>query len=278
MELTVLVDNNTLIDRYYVAEPGLSFLIEDDETTVLFDTGYSGIFMDNAAKMGKDMTVLDYIVLSHSHLDHTWGLDRLIKYYSELYIEKRRYTQPSLIAHPDAFISVGDDDYREIGSLMSEDKLKKHFPLRLSRQPRSLSSRLTFLGEIPQKNAFERQLSFGRKEGSDVDDYVIDDSALVYHSSRGLIIITGCSHSGICNIIEYAKEVCGDNRIVDVIGGFHLQNPSERQLEGTLSYFEKVRPESVHACHCTDLLSKIALSKVLPLKEVGVGLVLRYHD
>ena len=278
MEITVLVDNNTLIDRYFLAEPGLSLLIQDGETTALFDTGYSDIFIKNAIKMGKDLTNLDYLALSHNHLDHTWGLEPLIKYYTELQIEKHSFNRPALVAHPEIFASVSTDGFKEFGSLLSEDKLAKHFPLRLSAQAQSLSSRLTFLGEIPRRNNFEAACSFGRKEGSDADDYVIDDSALVYQSGKGLVIITGCSHAGICNIIEYAKEVCDDDRVLDIIGGFHLQNPPKRQLEGTISYMNELQPESVHACHCTDLFSKIALSNVINLKEVGVGLSLWYDD
>jgi len=276
MEIAVLVDNNTLIDRYFFAEPGIALLIQDDETTVLFDTGYSGVFIENAIKMGKDLTTLDYLALSHNHLDHTWGIEPLIKYYTELQIEKRPFKRPTIVAHPEIFVSVSNDEFTEFGSLVSADKVAKHFPLQLSAQPQALSSRLTFLGEIPRQNDFEALVSFGRKEGSSDDDYVIDDSAIVYHSSKGLVIITGCSHAGICNIVEYAKEVCGDDRVVDIVGGLHLQNPSQRQLEGTISYLSALQPQSVHACHCTDLASKIALSRVVRLKEVGVGLSIRY--
>lgn len=276
MELTVLVDNNTLIDRYFLAEPGLSLLIEDDETTVLFDTGYSDIFLKNAFKMGKDLTNLDYLILSHNHLDHTWGLEPLIRYFTELQIEQCPVKRPILVAHPEVFVSVNAEGLGEVGCLLSEEKLAKHFPIQLSAQPKSLSSKLTFLGEIPRRNDFEKNLTFGRKEDADEDDQVIDDSALVYHSSKGLIIITGCSHAGICNIIEYAKEICGDHRVVDIIGGFHLLNPPANQLKGTISYLEKLQPEAVHACHCTDLPSKIALSSVICLKEVGVGLSITY--
>ncbi|MCD6580679.1 MAG: MBL fold metallo-hydrolase [Desulfuromusa sp.] len=276
MKITVLVDNNTLIDRYFLAEPGLSLLIEDDETTVLFDTGYSDIFLKNAFKMGKDLKNLNYLVLSHNHLDHTWGLEPLIRYFTELQIEQRSFKRPTLVAHPEIFVSVSGEGYEEVGCLLSEEKLAKHFPVRLSAQPKALSSKLTFLGEIPRRNDFEKNLTFGRKEGADEDDQVIDDSALVYHSRNGLIIITGCSHAGICNIIEYAKEVCGDHRVVDIIGGFHLLNPPAQQLQGTLSYLETLQPEAVHACHCTDLASKIALSRVINLKEVGVGLSITY--
>jgi 7,8-dihydropterin-6-yl-methyl-4-(beta-D-ribofuranosyl)aminobenzene 5'-phosphate synthase len=91
-----------------------------------------------------------------------------------------------------------------------------------------------------------------------------------------LVIITGCSHAGICNIVEYARKVCGDSRVVDVIGGLHLLDPSQSQLEGTLSYLAKLNLSGLHACHCTDLASKIALSSVAPLQQTGVGLTLQY--
>ena len=144
MEITVLVDNNTLIDRYFFAEPGLSLLIEDDETTVLFDTGYSDIFLKNALKMGKNLTNLDYLVLSHNHLDHTWGLEPLIKYFTELQIEQRPFKRPTLVAHPEIFVSVDAPGLGEVGCLFTEEKLAKHFPVKLSAQPKALSSKLTF--------------------------------------------------------------------------------------------------------------------------------------
>ena len=61
-----------------------------------------------------------------------------------------------------------------------------------------------------------------------IDDTINDDSVIVYKSEKGLFVITGCSHSGICNIIEYAKKVCNDNRLYGVIGGFHLFDVNER--------------------------------------------------
>jgi 7,8-dihydropterin-6-yl-methyl-4-(beta-D-ribofuranosyl)aminobenzene 5'-phosphate synthase len=135
---------------------------------------------------------------------------------------------------------------------------------------------LIFLGEIPRLNDFEGKITFGKKDGEQEADTVIEDSAIVAKTKDGLVIITGCSHSGICNIIEYARVITGDDRILDIVGGFHLQNPSQDQLEGTIAYFKDLDSKTVHACHCTDLASKIALSKVCNIKEVGVGLSLEY--
>jgi metal-dependent hydrolase (beta-lactamase superfamily II) len=74
MKLSVLVDNNTLIDRYFLGEPALSFFIEEDDKRILFDTGYSDAFIRNAEKMRIDLRNLDWVALSHGHVDHTWGV------------------------------------------------------------------------------------------------------------------------------------------------------------------------------------------------------------
>jgi len=72
-----LVDNNTIIDQYYLGEPAVSVWIETDNKKILFDVGYSDVFIRNAKALGIDLTKADYLVLTHGHLDHTWG-DRAI--------------------------------------------------------------------------------------------------------------------------------------------------------------------------------------------------------
>ena len=104
----------------------------------------------------------------------------------------------------------------------------------------------------------------------------MDDTALAYISPRGLVIITGCSHAGICNIVEKAKRVTEIDNVVDIIGGFHLMDPTKKKIEGTKEYIKNLELDELHACHCTDLNSKIELAKVANLKEVGVGMRLLY--
>lgn len=276
LRLTVLVDNNTLIDRYLLAEPGLSFLVETGGTRVLFDTGFSDVFLRNAHKMGIDLSALDCVALSHGHEDHTWGLEPLVRHYAELEWEKRPFRRPALVAHPKAFASVSDPAFAEGGPLLSEAKLARHFPLKVSPEPQWLAPGLVYLTGIPRRNGFEGRLAFGRKEGETGPDTVPEDAALAYVSPQGLVVMVGCSHAGVCNTIEYAREVCGERRVADVIGGFHLQRPAPAHLEGTLAYFRELRPQALHACHCTDLKSKIALAAVAEVQEVGAGLVLEY--
>lgn len=275
--LTVLVDNNTLIDRYFLGEPGLSLLLQTGGKQVLFDVGYSDIFLKNAQKMGLDMTTLDFLALSHSHLDHTWGLEPLIRHFAELEIEQRPRQAPTIVAHPQTFTGVSDAGFPEFGSLITQSRLSKYFKLQLSREPQWLDEHMVYLGEIPRRHAFEGLLTFGVKDGESSGDTVPEDSAIACKTQEGLVVLTGCSHAGVCNIIDYAKEICKEERVLDVIGGLHLQNPSQEQLSGTLSYFEKLKAKAVHACHCTDLASKIALARVANVQEVGVGLRLEYE-
>ncbi len=278
MELTVLVDNNTIIDRYLKGEPGLSFLIEENNKKILFDTAYSEIFIENAIKMDYDLLDIDYIVLSHSHLDHTWGLNHLIKYYTEINIEGRENKKFKLITHPDTFKTRTLGDYKEVGTMISEKKIKQHCQLKLSKDPVWFMDDIVFLGEIERNNDFEAQEPIGKVVDGEQkkDDYVIEDSAIVYKKEEGLVVITGCSHAGICNIIEKAKRVCNEERIIDVIGGFHMLNPSEKQLAGTVKYMEKLQPEVIHPCHCTDFATRAELANVVNVEEVGTGLKLTY--
>ncbi len=277
MELHVLLDNNTIIDRYFKAEPGVSYYIKEGDVNILFDTGYSDVFLENAKKMQLDMLNIDYIVISHGHIDHSWGLIPLMRLQQEAIIERLTYKKPSFVSHPDA-LKYKRYNSEDIGTLVDEKKLKVHYKMQLTKEPYWLTDKLVFLGEIERTNNFEGLDSIGTimEENTERADYLLDDSALVYQSENGLVIITACSHSGICNIVEYAKKICKDDRIVDVVGGFHLLNPSTNVMDKTVNYFEQLNAKEVHACHCTDLKSKIALSRVANLQEVGVGMVLKY--
>jgi 7,8-dihydropterin-6-yl-methyl-4-(beta-D-ribofuranosyl)aminobenzene 5'-phosphate synthase len=222
MKLTVLVDNHTLIDRYFLGEAGVSYFIEDGEYRVLFDVGYSDVFIANARKINIDLLQMDHLVLSHGHLDHTWGLEPLIKLYTEAAVEGAPRRRPRLTAHPLVFAPKLLEGVGDIGMNIPETMLARHFELQLSRQPQWLTDRLVFLGEIERQNDFEAQHPLGRVviDGREQDDFLLDDSALAYRSAKGLVVITGCSHAGICNIVEQAREICREERVVDIIGGF----------------------------------------------------------
>ena len=278
MKLTVLCDNHTLIDRYFLGEPGLSFLIEDQGKRILFDAGYSDVFVKNAAKAGEDLLNLDYIALSHGHLDHTWGLVPLILAHQEASAEKKPCRVTTLVAHPQALEEKQDEDGSPIGSLLNAEILSRHFPLKLTRKPLALTENLIFLGEIPRTNTFENQkpVGFQIKDNKKEPDLLPDDTALVYKGAEGLVIITGCAHAGICNILDYAREVCKEVKIHAIIGGFHLLSPSPSLLAETLEFLKEAGVRTMYPCHCTDLTSIFALSQVAPVSQMGAGLVLQF--
>lgn len=250
MKLTVLVDNNTYIDNYYYGEPGLSFYIEDEEKRILFDTGYSDVVIKNANKMGIDLNTINTIVLSHGHNDHTGGL---------VYLRQ-------LKQNIDLYCLEGVDEYKEhngknISSPIKLDNLPNNFIIHKSMNVQKISKHLTLLGEI------KREVQPLRKLG---DDPLYDDSALVYQENDSISVITGCSHSGICNIVSQAMRITNINKIDKIIGGFHLLKNEEVTNE-VCEYFEKQNIKEVYPCHCTDLMSKITLSKVVNVRELGVS-------
>ena len=265
MKLTILVDNNTFIDQYYHGEPAAAFYIETEGKKVLFDTGYSDIILSNARKMEIDLQNVTHIVLSHGHDDHTKGLKYLKE---EIDISKMK-----LIAHPDCFLPKYNEDLY-VGSPFSEAKIQTMSDYIPCKSTYKITDNLIYLGEIPRKNSYENQKPIGKYmiEGLLKDDYLVDDTAMVYRSKKGLFIITGCSHSGICNIIEYAKKVCHEDKVYGVLGGFHLFKEDE-QLQKTIEYLHENKIEQFYPCHCVSLLARAKMMEKLPVTETGVGLV-----
>lgn len=263
MKLTVLCDNSTRVDAYYLAEPGVSYYLEDGEERILFDTGYSDVYVKNAAAMGIDLTKVTTLVLSHGHDDHTGGLVHL------------SVSGIPLVAHPEVF-APKEYEGLNIGSPMTVRQAEERFSLRLSREPVRLTDRLTFLGEIPRIHPFEGRRPIGRqlKEGEWKPDLLADDTALAYRGTEGLWIITGCSHAGICNIVEYASQVCGEERICGIIGGFHLMEADIQTME-TVRYLKGLNPREMRPCHCTCFAARAAIHQQLPVEETCVGDVLK---
>ncbi len=117
MKLKVLVDNNTYIDQYYCGEPAVSYYIEDEDTSFLFDVGYSDLFIRNSNALGIDLQNISSIVISHGHDDHTRGL----KYY----FEQNHKNNISIIAHPNAFKEKNDRQFKNLLSYFGERTKRK---------------------------------------------------------------------------------------------------------------------------------------------------------
>lgn len=268
MKLYVLVDNNTIIDSYFKGEPALSFYIEVDGCKILFDTGYSDLFLENAQKMGINLKDLDYIVLSHGHNDHTCGLECLMNFDFNKKVK--------MVAHPLTFNKKIDIDGPEIGCPLSINDLSKNFELILTDKPYNLSSTIKFLGEIPRE--LDKRIVAVDKiviNNEIVPDFYLDDSALVVTNNNKTTIITGCSHSGLINIVDYALKNTETMQINNIIGGFHLLDNDSAKAEEIAKYLLTKDVTKIAPCHCTNLLAKCVFSKYFDVQEIGVGVCIK---
>jgi len=281
MRISILVDNNTL--EFLSAEFGFSCYVEVDNKKLLFDTGYSNVFIENAFKLAINLYDIDFLTFSHGHEDHTWGLANLIQTYMQRVETKHNLVKPTLVCCPGVLEPKWLLDGHQNGMLVNKEAIASFFSIKLSNEPVWLTENMVFLGEIErkldfEKNAYKENVLPGKImiNGQLQEDRILDDSAIACKTKNGLVIITGCSHSGICNIIEHAKKVCYEQRVVDIIGGFHLINTDDYRLGKVCEYFKKLNLENLHMCHCTDFKAKERLEKVAPVQKTGVGLVLEY--
>jgi len=255
MKITILTEN--VAGGKLLAEHGLSYLIEIDGERILFDTGHSDVFLKNAKMLGIDIEDgVKTVILSHGHWDHGDGLS---------FIENKK-----LITHPSSFSKrFGKSDYRPVGLSLSREEIQEKFDLTETINHYQISSNFVFLGEIPRLNDFESQATSFEFENGE-DDFITDDSALVAVLNNELVVITGCSHSGICNICEYAKKVTGISKIKAVIGGFHLKHQNRQTFE-TIDYFKRNQVEKLYPSHCTELPALAVFYEEFKIEQVKTG-------
>jgi 7,8-dihydropterin-6-yl-methyl-4-(beta-D-ribofuranosyl)aminobenzene 5'-phosphate synthase len=247
-------------DKIFLAQHGFSVFIEAGKR-ILFDTGATDVFIHNAGLLGIDLNTTDWIVLSHGHWDHTNGLKAL-----------RTQERKNLLVHPGAFVDRRRASGEYNGMSCNRNEIAKKFHLILEKEPYQISDSIYFLGEIPRRNDFEAQkTAFFYMDGEKkCRDFISDDTALAIETQKGLVIITGCSHAGICNIIEYARQVTRQGKIFAVLGGFHLLG-DPIQLQKTIEYFKKNRIEHLYPMHCTDLPSLSKFHETFGIKKFCAG-------
>lgn len=255
MKLTVLTDNTA--GGRFLAEHGLSYLVELDDRTILFDTGHSDVFLQNAVKLNIDIKkTVDLIVLSHGHWDHGDGL--------------RFLEDKPLLTHHAAFMRrFRKSDRTSVGLSLTKETISQKFDLITTSGPFRISEHIFFLGEVARKNDFEAQsTSFCDENGN--DDFVPDDSALVLVENGQLVVISGCAHSGICNLCEQAKKVTGIGTISSVLGGFHLKQNNE-QTRQTIRYFRHEKVRNLMPSHCTGLPALSAFHDAFHIRLLKTG-------
>ena len=264
IRMTILCEDQARMgfrNKLFSGQHGLSIFIEAN-ATILLDAGPSDVTLKNAELAGADLKKVAWIALSHGHWDHGDGLLPLAE----------AGIHPKLICHPGVFVDRRKATGEFNGMALSRDQATTLFQLVESVEPRQIDEGFWFLGEIPRRNDYEaRQTAFSlMKDGQRQPDFLIDDTALAIQTDKGLVVVSGCLHAGICNICEYAKEVTGEDHLHMVVGGFHLLDESE-VLEKTVAYFKDHRPDYLYPMHCTGFAALARLRQEFGIEKLCAG-------
>ncbi|MFH1117890.1 MAG: MBL fold metallo-hydrolase [Pseudomonadota bacterium] len=267
-----------------VAEHGLCLLItvhmNGESHSVLLDAGYNGFSLrHNLRLLDLPLDRVEAVVVSHGHMDHTGGLETVLE-------DMKRPVK--VIVHPDAFAKRFADFpdrgkvtfptviTREKLKLLGADVVESTAPLSLA------DDSMLVTGSVPRVTGFEKGFVGALKEsgGKLVPDSIEDDQAIVVNiKDKGLVVISGCAHSGIINTLLYARELTGEARVHAVIGGFHLVGPdAETLVSRTVEEMKSIAPEVIVPMHCTGWASVRRIAAEFPgefvTSSVGTKLVL----
>jgi 7,8-dihydropterin-6-yl-methyl-4-(beta-D-ribofuranosyl)aminobenzene 5'-phosphate synthase len=235
---------------------------------VLFDTGLSpGGMVTNAERMGVDLAEVQAVVLSHGHFDHAGGLAGLAG--------RRGVRSLPMVLHPLVWthrrLAVPGREVQELPTLSSRALRAEGFEVIERREPSLLlESHVLITGEVDRTTDFERGMPPPHQawdgSGWRHDPLVADDQALVVHvRGRGLVVLTGCGHAGVVNIVRHARRLTGVDRLHGLVGGLHLGGPAfEPVIAPTVAELTALSPDLVVPGHCTGWRAQHALAAALP--------------
>jgi len=274
VKVTILVEDATL-KRGLLAEHGLSVLlktkyIDGSGITLLLDTGATGtVLLHNAEKLSVSLRNIDAVILSHGHYDHTGGLLKLLEHING---------RIPIVAHPDAFKQKYHvkKKIEHVGIPYNVNELlNKGAIISQTINPFKLSEAIFTTGQVERTTEFEEtpKSYYYINKNKFERDFLLDDQALVIKHVDGLIIVTGCSHSGIVNILMHAQKIANEKDVYAIIGGLHLIGASEERINKTVDFIHTIAPRIVAACHCTGFKAQKQLSDKLKdsFKEIHCG-------
>ncbi|HDD53321.1 MAG TPA: MBL fold metallo-hydrolase [Thermosulfidibacter takaii] len=266
-----------------LAEHGLSLFIqihhEGRTLRVLLDTGLTETgTLYNMAHLDLPLDKTDYLVLSHGHFDHFGALYQV---YERNIVPRRA----PFLCHPWAFHQRGVKRENRLFPFPRLDRKRlEDMGVKIMEEagPTLLEEVLLVTGEIPRKTDFEIGFPMGYVEinGQIQQDALLDDQALVVHvEGKGLVVISGCGHSGIINTVNYARELTGTEEVYGVIGGFHLSGPVyEPYIQKTVDAMKAINPKLLVPTHCTGFEAEMAFAQQMPqafvLNAVGTTFVM----
>lgn len=244
--LRTLLENNLSRNRSLIAEHGLSFLVETERVKILFDCSAGSAARKNAEKMNVSLTGVDYVVLSHSHYDHAGGYPDMAAHG----VHAPLITGPRFFE--EKYASEGSK-YTYLGCGFGESFLADNgIERRICEDCETLTEGCHVVGGFQRVYGFEKAPSrFVRRtaEGMVLDDFP-DEICLVLESEKGLVLIVGCAHPGILNMIRSVRERFGPP-VYAVFGGSHLVEADEARLTKTIKILKDMGIAVAGFNHCT---------------------------
>jgi 7,8-dihydropterin-6-yl-methyl-4-(beta-D-ribofuranosyl)aminobenzene 5'-phosphate synthase len=236
-----------------LGEWGFSALVEADGHRILLDTGaHPETVLQNARDLNIDLSDVKEVILTHNHWDHVRGLMTLRREMmkknpaalSVAYVATGTfYSRPSPNGETNEMIATRKEYEASGGRFIERSEGAEIFP----------GSWLT--GPVPRKYP-ERNWSVSGKVQTPtglVEDNVPEDQSLVLNTTQGLVVVTGCGHAGIVNILTYAAQEFPNEPVFGVIGGLHLFAASDEQLDWTAEKFKQFKVANLLGAHCTGL-------------------------
>lgn len=249
-KITVLCENTVPVPAL-IGEHGFSAFIETPDAEILFDTGQGMGLVPNSLRLKKELKSVSKLVLSHGHFDHTGGMLAFLGVHGPC----------DVVAHPDVlkerfrWMPVGNTEKPvSIGMPWKEAYLSTR-GARFQWEPafKEIVPNVFVTGEVPRRTDFETgDPKFVIKEnGGWVPDPFLDDYSLILKTGQGLVIILGCAHAGLINILEHATEQTGEDRIHAILGGTHLGFSPLQQLDRTIAGLHRFNVRKLAVSHCT---------------------------
>ena len=281
MKLTVLTENSVLRSDLK-PEHGMFILVQADGINFLFDTGYFGAIRENAQKLGIDLTNIDAVAFSHNHVDHTGGflsICDLIKPDCKIYAHKgfniRKYWDHRFdpITDPTAAQNL-----EQVGPAMQSEYFfqnqKYNFRI-IEDDLYNVSENIYLVSNFPVQRGIEAVFPASRMEinGEFVVDEFRDEQAAVIKTPNGLVVLTGCAHNGIMNILNTVKKYFPNDCIYRVFGGTHLVPYNENRVKTTIDYFINSNIKFSGVCHCTGPAIADFAKSVKSYTKIGAGFV-----
>lgn len=261
MKITTLIENTQDEKELLINEHGLSIFIESSFGNILYDTGKTGDFIENAKKLNIDLSTIDTLILSHAHYDHCGGVKRLLETYNinpRLIVSEDFFKKSDKYHYSDGNLNADfakEAGYTYVGIEFDEEYIKsKNVKIEyLKDSMMKVNDEVFVFSKFKKYHDFEKENKNMQIKISD-DEYVVDpfsdEISIGLKTKDGLVILLGCAHPGFLNITDSIREVSGE-KIAGIIGGTHLIEADEERINKSVDYLNSLGVKILGLSHCT---------------------------